>query len=116
MILPKEMFDRIDYFEHSMESNMGTKIYDVFTIHFKGWWRRKKVIKIRRRVSHYDEENGTMSHHPTESAADLYNQLNNWATATFQEKLTSVKKKYEKHDTEDNVIILKPKPKDIDDE
>ena len=116
MILPKDFFDKIEYFEHTMHhKRYSTEVDDVFTIHFKAWWRKKKVIKIHRIISEYDSDDGTFSHRSTPGAADLYNQLNNWATDTFQEKLDSFKQKYETNNT-DNVITLKPKPKDINDE
>ena len=115
MILPKDFFDKIEYFEHSMEHTLGTTVYDTFTIHFKAWWRKKRVIKIKRDTKDYNAADGTFTHSSTPGAADLYNQLNNWATQTFEEKLDSVKKKYETND-KDNVITLKPKPKDMNDE
>lgn len=114
MILPKEFFDKIEYFEHSLEHKSGTQVYDVFTIHFKSWWRKKRVIRIKRNITEYNED-GTFMHSPTPSAGDLYNQLNDWSTDTFEEKLDSIKKKYKTNDT-DNVITLKLKPKDITDE
>jgi len=116
MILPKEFFDKIEYFEHTMEHKIGTKVYDVFTIHFKSWWRRKRVIRIERIISNYDSKTETFRHTVTPGAADLYNQLNEWACDTFEEKLDSIKNKYEKSDEHDNVIIMKPKPKDITDD
>lgn len=116
MILPKDFFDKIEYFEHTMDHKLGTtQVKDVFTIHFKQWWRIRKVIKIDRSIDNYSESEGTFTHKSTPGAADLYNQLNNWATQTFDEKLTSVKRKYTTND-EDNVIKLKPKPKDMNDE
>ena len=45
---------------------------------------------------------------------DLYKQLNGYAIATHTEKLDSVTKKYDKDKNNDNVFVLKPKPK-IDD-
>lgn len=115
MILPKEIFDKIDYFEHTVEHKTGMEVYDVFTIHFKDWWRRKRVIKIKRISFDYDKADGTFRHEVTPSAADLYNQLNKWAISTFDEKLDSVKKKYITEDGS-NIITLKSKPKDMDDE
>lgn len=116
MILPKELFDKIEYFEHTMEHPSGHTVYDVFTIHFKQWWRKKRVIKIHRVIYNYDCDTGMLRHRVTPSAADLYNQLNDWSTETFEEKWNSVQKKYESHELHDNVVVLKPKPKDIDDE
>ena len=115
MILPKEFFDKIEYFEHTLSHKSGTKVYDEFTIHFKSWWRKKRVIKIKRTITDYDEISGTCTHVPTPSAGDLYNQLNDWAIDTFKEKMDSFKHKYETNN-EDNIIQLKPKPKDMDDE
>ena len=115
MILPKELFDKIEYFEHTLKHNEGTQVYDVFTIHFKSWFRKKRVIKIKRYIDNFDNDDGTFTHSPTSSAGDLYNQLNDWATDTFEEKLSSIKHKYETNN-EDNVIQLKPKPKDMDNE
>ena len=37
MILPKEFFDKIEYFEHTLYHPAGTNVYDVFTIHFTSW-------------------------------------------------------------------------------
>ena len=115
MILPKEFFDKIEYFEHTMERTHSTTVFDKFTIHFKAWWRRKKVIKIERVSSNYNEAEGTFTHQSTPGAADLYNQLNDWATQTFSEKLSNVSRKYETNN-ENNVIQLKPKPQDMDNE
>lgn len=116
MILPKEFFDKIEYFEHTYNhKRFTTNVDDVFTIHFKAWWRRKQVIRIKRIVENYDTDDGTFTHKSTPGAADLHNQLNGWATDTFQEKLDSVTRKYETNET-DNVITLKPRPKDINDE
>lgn len=116
MILPKEFFDKIEYFEHTVKVTPGPNADDVFTLHFKSWWRGKRVIKIARRIENYDAEAGTFSHRATPGAADLYNQLNDWATQTFQEKLDSTKRKYTKQKGTDNVVVLKPRPKDINDE
>ena len=115
MILPKEFFDKIEYFEHSMDHNTGTNVFDVFTLHFKGWWRKKRVIRIKRVIKNYNSDDGTFTHESTAGAGDLYNQLNGWAIDTFEEKLDNIKQKYETSNT-DNVIQLKPRPKDINDE
>lgn len=115
MILPKEFFDKIEYFEHTMDHVGGTTVYDKFTIHFKSWWRMKRVIKIKRNIDDYDAYAETFTHKSTPGAADLYNQLNDWATQTFEEKLDSFKQKYETNN-ENNVIQLKQKPKDMNDE
>jgi len=115
MILPKEFFDKIEYFEHTMDHVCGTTVNDKFTIHFKAWWRKKRVINIKRDIENYDANDQTFSHRSTPGAADLYNQLNDWATQTFDEKLTSVTRKYETNET-DNVIQLKPIPRNIDDD
>ena len=120
MILPKEFFEKIEYFEHSMEHKKNTTtVYDVFTIHFKAWWRRKRVIKIKRTVSEYNSSDGTFKHNATQGAADLHNQLNGHAIDTFEdnlEKMDKPVKKYEKSDTDDNVIFLKPVQRDNDNE
>ena len=115
MILPKEFFEEIRFWTHTCKQGHGTNVYDVFTIYFKKWYKRKKVIMIKRDVTDYNAEEGTFSHNVTPSAADLYNQLNNWAIQTWDEKLDSVKKKYEPPRDGSNVIQLKPRPKDIDD-
>jgi hypothetical protein len=115
MILPKEFFEKIAYFEHTVEHTKAVEVNDVFTIHFNAWWKPRRKIKIARVISDFDEESGYFSHHVTESAADLYNQLNTWATDTFDEKLSRITRKYETN-SNDNVIKLKPKPKDINDE
>jgi hypothetical protein len=112
MILPKEFFDKVEYFEHTV-GYVKSEVYDVFTLHFKAWWRPKKVIRIQRNAGAVDD-NGNKLWHCTPSAGDLYNQLNEWATSTFEEKLDSITKKYDKHEHHDNVVVLKPKPKDID--
>ena len=116
MILPKEFFDKIEYFEHTMDhKRYTTNVDDVFTIHFKSWWRKKRVIRIKRVIENYDSDDGTFTHKSSTGAADLHNQLNNWAIETFEEKLDSITKKYETNN-ENNIITLKPKPKDINDE
>jgi len=115
MILPKELFEKIEYFEHTFDHKYGTHVDDVFTLHFKAWWRRKRVIRIKRLIEDYNEADGTFAHHPTPGAGDLYNQLNNWSTDTFEQKLDSMKHKYETNET-NNVIQLKQRPKDISDE
>lgn len=116
MILPKEFFDKIEYFEHSLYHTKGTQIYDKFTIHFKAWWRPNRKILIQRNVSDYNKDTGLFTHNATPGAADLHNQLNNWATDTFEEKMDSVKNKYVKDENNDNVLVLKPKPKDLNDD
>lgn len=115
MILPKELFDEIRLWSHTVQQGRGTDCWDVFTLYFHKWWRRKKVIKIKRDVIDYDPENQTFSHSVSPSAADLYNQLNQWAIQTWEEKLDSIKKKYEPPKDGSNVIQLKPRPKDMDD-
>ena len=112
MILPKELFDKIEYWEHTTQNKNGW-LYDVFTVHFRQWWRRKRSISIAREMVDYDSESDTASYRITPSAADLYNQLNKWAIQTWDEKLDSVKRKYEKDETGNNVIYLKQKPKDM---
>jgi len=116
MIFPKEFFEKIEYFEHSMHHKAGTQIFDKFTIHFKAWWRPRRKILIKRNVTDYDKDTGVFTHNSTPGSADLYNQLNGWATQTHDEKLDSVKNKYVKDENNDNVLVLKPKPKDLDDE
>jgi len=115
MILPKDFFNKIEYFEHTLEHKTGTNVSDVFTIHFKAWWRKKRVIRIARTIKNYNTADSTFTHSPTPSAADLYNQLNDWAIDTFEEKVTSITHKYETNN-ENNIITLKPKPKDMTDE
>lgn len=115
MILPKHIFERIDHFEHTVEIKPGSyAAYDKFTLHFKSWWRPKRVIWIRRSMKGQNE-NGDTLYNVTPSAADLYSQLNNWAIQTWDEKLDSVKKKYKSPKDGSNVIQLKQKPKDIND-
>ena len=116
MILPKELFDQISFWEHTVQHGRGYHVWDVFTIHFRQWWKRKKVIKIHRVIDTTGCEPGFFHHNVTPSAADLYNQLNDWAIQSWDEKLDSVKQKYEPPKDGSNVIQLKPKPKDIDDE
>ena len=112
MILPKDFLAQIEYFEHTVEHTKSTTVNDVFILHFKQWWKPKRVIKIARRLTDFTDE-GTFQHHVTESAADLYNQLNNYATETFQEKLSHITNKYTKDKHHDNIIRLKPKPPDL---
>jgi len=116
MILPKKFFDTIEYCEHTLQHRSGTNVFDVCTIHFNKWWKPRRKIKIKRQVSDYSQTTGMFRHSSTKGAADLYNQLNRWAIDTHEEKLDSVKQKYEKHDNHNNVLVMKPKPKDIDDD
>ena len=113
MILPKELFEQISHFEHSSKSD-ALRMYDVFTIHFKQWWKRKQVIVIEREIVSYNSKTDILKFRTTPSAADLYNQLNNWAVQTHEEKLDSVKQKYEAPKDGSNVVQLKPAPRDID--
>lgn len=114
MILPKEMFEQISFWDHTVKHGRGMHVWDVFTIHFRQWWKPKKVIKIHREIDTRDCEPGYFTHRVTPSAADLYNQLNDWAIQTWDEKLDDIKRKYEKDET-GQVIYLKTKPKDMDD-
>lgn len=82
MILPKDFFDKIEYTEYTHESD-GYKMYDVFTIHFKAWWRKDKVIRIQRTYEGKDGDNYT--YRMTETSHELYNQLIGWARSTFDE-------------------------------
>jgi len=116
MILPKEFLDKIEYYEHTLDHKIGTRVFDVFTLHFKAWWRPRRTIKIKRQVSDYNVDTGTFRHTVTPGAADLHNQLNGYATDTFEEKMDSVKNKYVKDENNDNVLIMKPKPKNLDDD
>ncbi len=95
MLLPKHILNKISYFEHSVHYN-STRYYDVFKIHFKGWWRFRKKIVISR---HYNKQ--------SKSAAELYNQLNGWVYSN----LHPITKKYEV-DNESNIIHLKIQKKD----
>lgn len=108
MVLPKSLFDEIRFWEHTFKVGPGVQAWDIFTIHFKAWWRPKKVIRIARNCE-LAENDETFYHSVTPSAADLYAQLNNWAIQTWDEKLDSVKRKYETTDGS-NVITLKPRP------
>ena len=115
MILPKEFLDKITYWEHTLDYGRRTHdVADKFTLHFKSWWRPKRVIRIQRLIVDANDD-GSYIHRVTESAADLYNQLNGYAIETFEEKLDNVTRKYEKHKEYNNVVVLKPKPKDIND-
>jgi len=116
MILPKKLFEKIEFFEHSIDQSCGpVEVSDKFILHFRDWWRRKKVIKINRIIEHYNADDGSFVHRSTPGAADLYNQLNDWAISTFEEKLTSISRKYKTHNN-DNIIELNPKPANLDDE
>ena len=107
MILPKELFEKIEYFEHTAVYVNG-ELCDLFTLHFRSWYRKSHKIKIRR-VLHGMNEDGTSSWSTSPSAADLYNQLNSWAIQSWDEKLDNVKHKYEVTDGS-NIIHLKPRP------
>lgn len=116
MILPKDFFDKIDYWEHTIDYGRRThEVSDKFTIHLKGWWRLRRIIKIQRLITECNDD-GSYVHRVTESAADLYNQLNGYAIETFEEKLDKVSRKYEKHKEHNNVVVLKPRPKDLTDD
>jgi len=112
MILPKKIFDQISFWEHTVEFGRGYRVWDVFTIHFKQWWKFRKKIKIQRKIDFDDQNSNRFTHSPTPSAADLYNQLYNWSIQSWDEKLDSIQRKYEKNKS-GNVIYLKQKPKNL---
>jgi len=47
MILPKEMCEQIRYYTTDT-FNRNSIMYDRVTVHFKQWWKRRKVFNMRR--------------------------------------------------------------------
>lgn len=47
MLFSKEFLDKIEYYTVSREDdNWNAGFYTKFVLHFKAWWRPRKVIKI----------------------------------------------------------------------
>lgn len=107
MILPKKLLNQISYYEYTYSSGGYGEPVDIFTLHFKSWWKRKKVIKIVRRMTDikFENERKTYSHYMNTESIELLNSLKEYAKSTYKE---DVRDRYYSND-EDNIITLKPK-------
>lgn len=84
MILPKQIIDNISYFEYTTSNDGGINYYDVITLHFKQWWKRKKVMKIRRSAT-VNEDNPELYTFSAGSGVDaMLNQLNGTMAKTHE--------------------------------
>ena len=72
MILPQSMLAELAYYEETTIEKNGV-FYTRFILHFKQWWKIKKVIQIRWRTTKISYE--TSSWQETQNAAELREQL-----------------------------------------
>jgi len=82
MKLPQHLLEQIEYAECTSEY-VDNNLYDIFTIHFKQWWKRKRVIKIRR-GSNVDRNNTSLiTYTPSTNTNELMAQLDEFINSTF---------------------------------
>lgn len=104
MILPKKMLNQISYYEYNHVIDSPGKPIDKFTLHFKSFWKKKKIIKINRRIFN-QEGNGNYSHSMTDEGEEFLNQLKEYIESTYDE---DVRDRYDA-DPGTNIITLKPR-------
>ncbi len=77
MRLTAHILDQVSWWEHTTERDDYSRGFNsVFTLHFKQWWRPRKVIRI---AAHYDRTEGcTRIFQPSSSADALLSQLNTY--------------------------------------
>ena len=97
MVIPKHLLDHVLYFEYTNYVPSYQKPQDQFTLHFKQWWKKKKVIEIKRTITEIRDDGG-YTHTMSDSAEMLLNQLNDYALATFEDK------KSDNDDKIDNIL------------
>lgn len=88
MLLPKHTCENIDYYTTEVVQE-GTWMYDIIVIHFKQWWKRKRVIKFRRQRGEETEKDIHAFYACTEYE-ELNHQLRELAYDTWvKSKITS---------------------------
>jgi hypothetical protein len=74
MLLPENLLKQVEYYEDTSEKILDDGVYTKVTLHFKAWYRFKKVIRIRW-TSWYNHREQTTQHTETQEAVELRNQL-----------------------------------------
>ena len=73
-MITKRLLDSIEAFE--VESTFGHyTAHDVYTLHFRQWWKKNKVIKMGRKISKQDFDKGTFSHSQTPESTTFNDML-----------------------------------------
>ena len=74
MILPQALLNTLEYYEETTIEK-DRVFYTRFTLHFKQWWKLKKVIMIRWRTTKINQNTDTRTWQEPDNAADLRAQL-----------------------------------------
>ena len=75
MILPQSLLAELAYYETSTVEKDGA-FQTRFVLHFKKWWKLKRVIMIRWRTTKIDR--GQINWQETENAVELREQLRDY--------------------------------------
>lgn len=77
MILPNTLLDQLEYYESVkdyQDGDMGTKV----TLHFKSFWKFKRVIFFKWSVDSIDKESELISYQEPSDCVELRSQLHNY--------------------------------------
>lgn len=74
MLLPESLLQQLSFYEETNEKILDKGVFTKVTLHFKAWYRIRKVIRIRW-TSHFDNQNQTIQHTETIGSIELRDQL-----------------------------------------
>jgi hypothetical protein len=92
MILPKKTLEQLDYYTVNQRYAYPHTVYDVITLFFRPFWKRKRVIEIKRMVTEFFPDD-TFTHKSSSEARDLICQLERHVISTFEDNEPQMKKK-----------------------
>lgn len=83
-MISKELLDDVVAWEYKRETGYYSA-NDIYTLHFKQWWRSKLVLKYMRDVHNRNKDTKTFMHRMTPISEEFYTTLYNHIKSTYNE-------------------------------
>lgn len=78
MLLPETVLRQLEFYEEtSGKDSSDDYMESIITLHYKQWYKFKKVIRIRW-ASNYNAKDQTIRHTETQDSVELRQQLREW--------------------------------------
>ena len=82
-MITKDLLEDVVAFEKYIQMVGGNRAVDVFTLHFRQWWKQKKVLSYACDTTDINEENNTFSYSSTAQAMAFHNILVDHINASY---------------------------------
>lgn len=86
MLLSKDLLTQVEHYTITCELEKYTgNPYDIITLHFRQWWKRKQVIRNRRIIVRWLINKVTFVHDSSDETIELVEQLKQYIKSTLND-------------------------------